>query len=48
MTRVPLMKLFPISFNRRGVLHDEYYNIGKVTMEDRYLVQIHHNQNLVE
>ena len=32
-------EIIPISFNIRGVLHERYYNIGKVTKEDRFLVQ---------
>ena len=27
-------EIIPISFNMRGVLHDRYYNIGKVIMEE--------------
>ena len=32
-------KIIPISFNMRNVLHDRYYNIRSVQMEDKYLVQ---------
>ena len=31
--------MIPISFNMRGVLHEQYYYIRKVTKEGRYLVQ---------
>ena len=31
-------EIIPISFNIRGILHNRYYNIEKLTMEDRYLV----------
>ena len=32
-------KIIPISFNMRNILHDSYYNIRNVRMEDKYLVQ---------
>ena len=34
-----LYKAIPISFNMSGILHERHYTTGKVTKEDRYLVQ---------
>ena len=32
-------EIIPISFNTGNVLHDRYYNVRNVRMEDKYLVQ---------
>ena len=34
-------KIIPISFNMKNAVHDRYYNIRNVRMEDKYLVQTH-------
>ena len=33
------LEIIPISFTMRNVLHDRYYNIRNIRMEDMYLVQ---------
>ena len=41
-----LYEIIPISFNMHNVLHERYYNIGKL---ERYLVQMwSQTKNLVE
>ena len=32
-------EIIPISFSMREVLHENYYNLGNMTEEDKYLVQ---------
>ena len=41
-------EIISISFNMREVLQENYYNLGNMIEEDKYLVQTRSQKNLVE